>query len=172
MNLSAGNSSSFHKKKNLKVKQCNFWMTLWMEICNASRFLWKLFLPLNYSDIGELRCNSLALQPSEDDVTVTNFTANSLVLSVSLSCGGCSSGCLVTSADKPASACISHHITHHSNQHYANDFINRWIFKTLFEWNKKADTFICPTIEWMTIFLSLLPFDAFVLRNYRQNFTL
>lgn len=116
-----------------------------MEICNAIQFLWKLFLPLNNSDIGELRCNSLALQSSEDDVTVIHFTTNRLALSVNWSRGGCSSGCLVTSVDKHAFARISHHITH---QHYANDFINRWIFKTFSEWNKKADTFICSTSEW------------------------
>lgn len=67
-----------------------------------------------------------------------------------------------------ASARISHHITH---QHCANDFINRWIFKNILSMEQKG-RHIHLFGEWMTIFLSLLPFDAFVLRNYRQNFTL
>lgn len=79
-------------------------------------------------------------------------------LSVKLSWGGCSSGCLVTSAAKHASACISHHITHHSSQHYANDFINRWILKTFSEWNKKADTFIPRVNDNFSVFITFWRF--------------
>lgn len=117
-------------------------------------------LPLNYSDIGELRCNSLALQPSEDDVTVTSFSTNRLVLSVNLRCSGCF-GVQVDAwwRQQPSTPpCISHHITHHSSQHYANDFINRWIFKTFSEWNKKADTFIQRVNDNFSVFITFRRF--------------
>lgn len=39
-------------------------------------------------------------------------------------------------------------------------------------WMEQKSRHIHLFSNWMTIFLSLLPFDAFVLRNYRQNFTL